>query len=268
MNFKTLIFYILGGFLIVGLGYWLFIYSPTQETPLECPPCDCEECLPYECPICLSDEKECPICEPEIITKEVIKEVEKIVEVEVKKIIEVPVEVIKEVIIEKIVYQDRIVYRDFPTEVIYDDIEFRESGDNTFTIKNKSDNTIVMRNFWLKILNVWNKDEVTGMYFEINFPYSDDSSWKYRLGRNINTRRLNTDFEWQIVLDMSEKCLSNESLCRRNEGITTLINQIRPQETVSLRLVNGAGATLSSCVELILLYSSYSNIIVPDDLHF
>lgn len=95
-SIKTLIFYILSGLLVAGSIYGVFIYLPSKTSQktqlatitepirqeadlsqLECPPCECPDC---KCPSCE--------CEPEIIIKEV------------------PKEVIKEVPVEKIVYKE------------------------------------------------------------------------------------------------------------------------------------------------------------------
>lgn len=103
---KKIIIPILGGIIVAGGIYAGFAYSPNKtvnipkplatseeiDTGLEsCPECSiCEECI---CPTCQPNET---VCEPEIITKEIIKEVE----------------IVKEVPVEKIVYQDKIIYKE------------------------------------------------------------------------------------------------------------------------------------------------------------
>lgn len=94
--------YLIAGLIIVGGIYTGFIYLPrfNQQLaqisqPLNFSPLTCSEC-----PVC-SVYSECSICSPEIITKETIREIPK----------EIIKEVIKEVPVEKIVYQEKIIYQ-------------------------------------------------------------------------------------------------------------------------------------------------------------
>ena len=116
MNLFRLIIYVFGGLLVTGSIYAFFVYSPSQ------PPQETQLALVSE-PIAQVDEPtntecevvECPtfVCEPEVIIKEI--PVEKVI---IKtEYIDVPVEKIVEVPVDRIIYQDRIVYRDIIREV-------------------------------------------------------------------------------------------------------------------------------------------------------
>jgi len=98
-NMKVIIIYILGGLLMAGSIYGIFIYSSTEplETDLLATVSNPVEKLENASSTDCSNCPEIETCEP--IIQEVIKEVEIIKEIEVIK------EVIKEVPVEKIVYQ-------------------------------------------------------------------------------------------------------------------------------------------------------------------
>lgn len=202
---------------------------------LECPSCECPEC---ECPVCL--EGKCPICEPEIIVKEVIKEIP----VQVIK----EVEVIKEVPVEKIVYQDRIIYQEIsspcdcssipPTEEqsleqppISLTIQSISASENKFSFTNPSSNNIKV-NFLDFVLPL----KEGAISISIKFPNSMDSSCEYTLATGA--------IENYTVKAVPKFCEPNydgilPEGCSRQKVSSTLINTIRPGELAQIRVSLG-----------------------------